>query len=250
MTSRQIDFQVRKDRVLAVTISQYINTVSPVSSNSIVKEYMPGFSSATIRNILAELEHEGFLTHPHTSAGRIPTQQGYRYYVDHLMEEIQLLEEEKRHIKAEYELETLKLEALLDKTSKVLSDVTHYTSIVSVDGWDHTLFCGGISFIPGYSDYSDLDRDIKKIKNILAALDGKEMLLEVINRNLAKRIDVLIGQEMECSDIDGCSLVVSQYKFSKRGTSGRIAVLGPTRMDYNRVVSALDYFSGLMEEML
>ncbi|HQP10824.1 MAG TPA: hypothetical protein PKV41_05515, partial [Candidatus Omnitrophota bacterium] len=176
-------------------------------------------------------------------------QNGYRYYVDHFINEIQLLEEEKARIREEYERETKEAEALLDKTSKVLSDMTQYTSIISVDGWDHKLFCGGTSFIIGYTDYQDIHRDVKKIKNILTALDHKEKLLEVINRDLQKKINILIGPEIECSDIDGCSLVVSSYA-SKTGPSGRIAVLGPTRMNYNRVVSALDYFSRLMEELL
>jgi transcriptional regulator of heat shock response len=198
---------------------------------------------------LAELEEEGYLTHPHTSAGRVPTQSGYRYYVDNFVNEIQLLEEEKKRIKEEYKRETLEAESLLEKTSKVLSDMTHYTSIVSVDGWEHKLFCGGTSFIVGYPDYQDVHRDIRRIRRILATLEEKERLLEIINRDLVKRINVLIGQEIKCADIDGCSLVVSKYQ-SKQGPSGRIAVLGPTRMDYNRVVSALDYFSSLMGEIL
>jgi transcriptional regulator of heat shock response len=249
MASRRIDILARKDKILRITIEQYISTVTPVSSARITQECSLDLSSATVRNILAELETEGYLTHPHTSAGRVPTQFGYRYYVDHFVNEIQLLEAEKKHIKEEYERETFEMETLLEKTSKVLSNMTQYTSIVSVDGWDHKLFFGGTNFIMGYHDYHDVSRDIKKIQNILAALDEKEKLLEVINRDLAKKIDVLIGHEMECSDIDGCSLVVSRYK-SKQGPSGRIAILGPTRMDYNRVVSTLDYFSDLMEEML
>jgi len=249
MVPRRSSLLARKNEILRITIDQYIATVTPVSSARIAKKCSLDLSSASIRHILAELEQEGYLTHPHTSAGRVPTQTGYRYYVDHFVNQIHLLEEEKRRIKAEYALETMKLEALLDKTSKVLSDMTQYTSIVSVDGWSHKLFCGGISFIPEYSDYTNINRDIENMKNILAVLDEKERLLEVINRDLARKIDVLIGQELECSNIDGCSLVVSKYK-SKKGTSGRIAILGPTRMNYNRVVSALDYFSGLMEEVL
>ena len=249
MTSRRIDILARKDEILRITIEQYIATVTPVSSARIAKGCLLDLSSATVRNILAELEEEGYLTHPHTSAGRVPTQSGYRYYVDNFINEIQLLEAEKRHIKEEYERETLEMETLIEKASRVLSDMTHYTSIVSVDGWEHRLFCGGISFVMGYPDYQDINRDITKIKNILSALDEKERLLEVINRDLAKKINILIGHEMECSDIDSCSLVISKYK-SKQGTSGRIAILGPTRMDYNRVVSTLDYFSNLMGEML
>jgi transcriptional regulator of heat shock response len=249
MTSRQIDILARKDEILRITIDQYIATVTPVSSARITGKCSLDLSPATVRNILAELEQEGYLTHPHTSAGRVPTQNGYRYYVDHFINEIQLLEEEKGRIKEEYERESKEMEALLDKTSRVLSDLTQCISIVSVDGWDHKLFCGGTSFLMGYPDYHDLDRDIRKIKNILAVLEEKERLLEVINRHLAKKIDILIGQEIECSDIDGCSLVVSGYK-SRQGQSGRIAVLGPTRMNYNRVVSTLNYFSDLMEEIL
>ncbi len=249
MISRRIEILARKDEILRITIDQYIATVTPVSSARIAKQCSLDLSSATVRNILAELEQEGYLTHPHTSAGRVPTQIGYRYYVDHFINEIQILEEEKKRIKEEYQHETQEVEILLDKTSKVLSDMTQYTSIVSVDGWSHKLFCSGTSFIMGYPDYHDLNTDIRKIKNILTALDEKGRLLEVINRRLAKNIDILIGREIECSDIDGCSLVVSRYK-SKQGPSGRIAILGPIRMDYNRVVSTLDYFSGLMEEIL
>ena len=118
-----------------------------------------------------------------------------------------------------------------------------------MDGWENKLFCSGTNFIVGYHDYHDINRDILKIKNILEALDEKERLLEVINRTLVNKVNILIGQEIKCSAIDGCSLVVSKYQ-SKRGTSGRIAILGPTRMDYSRVVSTLDYFSELMEEVL
>lgn len=248
MTSQRSDILARKDEILRITIDQYVATVTPVSSACLAQTCSLDLSSATIRNILAELEQEGYLTHPHTSAGRVPTQFGYRYYVDHFVNEIQLLEEEKERIKAECKRESLELEMLLETTSKVLSDMTHYTSIVSVDGWDNKLFYSGTSFIMGYLDYQDINKDIMKIKNILAALDEKEGLLEVINRKLAKKVNILIGQEIECSDIDGCSLVVSKYK-SKNGTSGRIAILGPTRMNYNKVVSTLGYFSSLMEEI-
>jgi transcriptional regulator of heat shock response len=249
MTPYRRDIQARKNEVLRIAIEGYISTVTPVSSAWIAKQSSLDLSSATIRNTLAELEQEGYLTHPHTSAGRVPTDEGYRYYVDHFLHEILLLEEEKQRIKAEYNREALKLEMLLETTSKVLAETTHYTSIVSVDGWDNKLFCSGTSFIVSYRDYQDLQKDINKIKNILAALDQKEQLLEVINRKLANKIDILIGNEIECSAMDGCSLVVSRYG-SKKGTSGRIAILGPTRMNYNKAVSTIEYFSELMEELI
>lgn len=243
MVLRQKEIQQRKDLILAITIDHYIESVTPVSSKYIAGRYPEELSTATIRNVLAELEQEGFLTHPHTSAGRIPTQMGYRYYVDHLMKEIKLLEDEKGRIKEEYKKQSLELDALLEKTSQVISDVTQYTSIISVDGWGNKLICHGTNYVVNYPDY----QDVQKIKRILTALDEKERLLKVINQDLQKRVDILIGQEISCEEIEDCSLVISQYQ-TKEGT-GRMAVLGPTRMDYNRVVSALEYFSQLMKEI-
>ena len=244
MIAKRAEIEVRKDLVLGFAVEHYIKTVMPVSSQLIVDESSLDVSSATVRNIFAELEKEGYLTHPHTSAGRIPTEKGYRYYVDNLMNDIKLLEEEKQRIRAEYKRQTLVLEELLDKTSRVLSNTTHYTSIISIDG-ENRLFCKGTSYIAGYPDYQDLN----KIRNILATLEEQEQLMELINRNLQKRIDILIGHEIACEDMHGCSLVLSQYK-TKKGVSGRIAILGPTRMEYDRVVSTLQYFSQLMGEIL
>lgn len=245
MTPRWSDVKKRKDLILAITVSKYIDTITPVSSSYIAQSSNLDLSSATIRNILAELEDEGFLTHPHTSAGRIPTEKGYRYYVDNLMNEIQLLEDEKERIKQEYEQERLELERLLDKTSEVLSQATHYTSIVSVDGWGNKIFCKGTSFVVGYPEQNDID----KIRSILSALEQKEQLLEIINQKLNNKIDIFIGHEMQYSQINDCSLVVSSYQ-TKNNVSGRIAVLGPTRMQYERVVSTMEYLSELMEDLV
>ncbi len=238
-------YKERKDRILGIVVNSYIKTITPVSSSYIVDVHDLDLSPATIRNILAELEEDGLLTHPHTSAGRLPTEEGYRYYVDNLMNEIQLLEEEKSRIKREYEQKMRDLEAALEKTSQVISDLTHYTSIISVDGWSGKFFCRGTSYVVEYPDY----QDVKKIGCILAALEEKENLLQVINRNLEQRIKIYIGHELSCSDIEQCSLAVSSYKMHS-GPSGRIAVLGPTRMDYSRVVSTLNYLTKLMEEIV
>ena len=245
MTPRKAGLQEREKRILAITVDEYIETVSPVSSSCIVQKYKKeDLSSATIRNVLAELEEEGYLTHPHTSAGRVPTQRGYRYYVDN-MKKIQLWKNEKARIRAEYTRESAELDQLLEKTSRVLSETTHCTSLVSVDGWGNRIFCQGTSFVVEYPDY----QDISKIRGILAALDEKERLLQLINKELEERTAIFIGKELECEDIDTCSLVVARYQ-AKDGPSGRIAVLGPTRMDYKRVLSTLDYFSDLIEEIL
>jgi heat-inducible transcriptional repressor len=161
------------------------------------------------------------------------------------MDQIQLLEEEKYRIKKEYEQGMRDLEATLEKTSQVIADFTHYTSIISVDGWEGKIFCRGTSYIVGYPEY----QDVNKIRSILAALEQKERVLEIINRTIEKKIKIYIGQEIAYSEIEGCSLAVSRYR-SQSGHTGRIAVLGPTRMNYTRVVSTLDYLSNLMGEVI
>ncbi len=235
------DIQLRKDRILAIVIGQYIKTVSPVGSQFITEEHKLEVSPATVRNILAELEEDGYLSHPHTSAGRMPTQRGYRYYVDHLMREIQLLEDEKRRITQEYRRHTRQLEDLMEKTSQVISDLTHYTSIVTLDDErGRKIICKGTSYVVGYPD----NTDILKIQAILRILEEKERLMEIINRDLQNKIKIYIGHEMALKDMEGCSLAIS--RFEKDGKKGRIAVLGPTRMQYDRVVSTLEYISQIL----
>ncbi|MDP2653522.1 MAG: hypothetical protein Q8Q08_05755 [Candidatus Omnitrophota bacterium] len=246
MRTKKADYESRKDIILGIVVNEYIKTVSPVSSGLIAQDYPLDVSPATVRNILAELEEEGYLTHPHTSAGRMPTQMGYRYYVDNLMNEIKLLEGEQARIKTEYDQGRKDLEKVLEKTSQMVSDITHYTSIISVDGIPDKVFLHGTSYVVGYPDM----QDIQKIREILSTLEEKERLLSVINRHLQKRIQIYIGHEMACSNIgECCSLAVSQYRLPA-GTSGRIAVLGPTHMDYQRVVSTLDYLTEYLNRAL
>jgi len=244
MTSVHADHRWRKERLLEIVVNEYIQTITPVSSGRIAQKYGLDISSATIRNILAELESDGFLTHPHTSAGRVPTQEGYRYYVDHLMYEIALLEEQKHRIKLEYEQQQQNLERMLERTSEVISELTHYTSIVTIEGQNRKIFCNGTRYVVDYPDY----HDVKKIQDILTLLEEKERVMELINRKLRKKIQVFIGHEIACRNIEDCSMAVSAY-YLRNGHSGRIAVLGPKRMNYQKVISALDYIGEIMQEM-
>src|SRR3990170_2220315 len=80
----------RAHAILRAVIDEYVASATPVGSLALVERYRLGVSSATVRNILAELETSGLLTHPHTSAGRVPTEQGYRYYVESIVEAVPL----------------------------------------------------------------------------------------------------------------------------------------------------------------
>ncbi|MEI6847779.1 MAG: heat-inducible transcriptional repressor HrcA [Chlorobiaceae bacterium] len=92
------DLNLRERQVLGIIIQSYVVTAAPVGSRYIAKNYNLGYSDATVRNVMAELEDEGYISQPHTSAGRIPTDKGYRYYVDLIMTVQSLGEQEKRRI--------------------------------------------------------------------------------------------------------------------------------------------------------
>src|SRR6185503_3274509 len=94
--------QSRREKILQAVVHLYIKSGKPVGSSTIVENYRLNLSPATIRNVLADLEKEGYLTHPHTSAGRIPTDKGYRFYVDSIAHVQKLAQEEERKIRDEY----------------------------------------------------------------------------------------------------------------------------------------------------
>ncbi|HWQ29401.1 MAG TPA: heat-inducible transcriptional repressor HrcA, partial [Negativicutes bacterium] len=111
-------------------IEDYINTAEPVGSRTISKKYLTGTSPATIRNEMADLEEMGYIEQPHTSAGRIPSDKGYRLYVDHIMRQNTINEAQREQIKKEF-LDTLgEIDRLVKHASKLLSQMTQYTSIV------------------------------------------------------------------------------------------------------------------------
>ena len=122
--------QQRKRALLQWVIHYWIKTSKPVSSAVIAEEGNFDLSSATIRNILQDLENEGFLHQPHTSAGRQPTDKGYRFYVDYLMDFQRLAADEKERIEFQYKNRMEELDTLLSETSKLLSKVSHGAGLV------------------------------------------------------------------------------------------------------------------------
>ena len=119
----------RKKRILQAIVDEYINTAEPVSSGAIVRKYGLDCSSATIRNEMVELEKGGYLDKPHTSSGRIPSAQGYRFYVDELLKEDDISLEEIKYIQSKLETRVNEIEELTKIATNTLSEITHYTSV-------------------------------------------------------------------------------------------------------------------------
>ena len=130
----------RKRKILQAIVEEYIDTSEPVSSGSLVKNEELNCSSATIRNEMAELERIGFLEQPHTSAGRIPSEKGYRYYVDELLREDALSRKEMEMIRDMLETKVNSLEDLTKIATTTLSEITHYTTVaVEPNMSNHTI---------------------------------------------------------------------------------------------------------------
>ncbi len=119
----------RKKKILQAVVDEYINTAEPVSSGTLVKKYGLDYSSATVRNELAELEHFGYLDKPHTSAGRVPSEKGYRFYVDELLNDEDISLEEIKYIQSKLSTKVNEIEELTKITTSTISEITHYTTV-------------------------------------------------------------------------------------------------------------------------
>ena len=147
----------RKKRVLQAIVEEYIQTAEPVSSNAIMNLEGLECSSATIRNEMAELEKIGYLEKPHTSAGRVPSAKGYRYYVDELLNEDKITLDEIKYISDKLETKVNEMEEITKIASSTISEITHYTTV---------------SIGPS--------SDVQKIENIKFVLLSPRMMMAVI----------------------------------------------------------------------
>ena len=125
-----MDLDERKAAILRAVVEEYIETAEPVGSQRVARSRRLGVSSATVRNDMTVLEHEGYITQPHTSAGRIPTDLGYRYFVDHFTKEGALRVAHQRAVADFFATAHRALEDLLHETSQLLSRVTDHTAMV------------------------------------------------------------------------------------------------------------------------
>ena len=129
LRGEQMFLDDRKRRILQAIIDDYIDTAEPIGSRTIARKHELGLSSATIRNEMADLEDMGYLAQPHTSSGRVPSDKGYRLYVDQLMTVRELSADEVESIRLAMETRINELSQLLRQASAVMSRFTRYTSM-------------------------------------------------------------------------------------------------------------------------
>ena len=215
----------RKKRILQAIVNDYVKFAEPIASKIIADKYDLDLSSATIRNEMAELEELGLIEKTHTSSGRVPSDLGYRYYVDSLMDYYDVSNEELTNLAGYLE----GCGKMLTDISKMLSGLTHYTTI-SMDKNDMVLYGRNNVF-----DYPEF-RDIERLRKFMYLMEEEERIREIVDSYTNTDITIRIGEENNFDEVKDYSVVTFNYK-----DEGTIAIIGPKRMDYSRVVSYIRY---------
>jgi transcriptional regulator of heat shock response len=224
----------RKADVLRAVVADHIRTGEPVGSGTVARRYRLGVSSATIRNDMAALTDLGFLAQPHTSAGRIPTDFGYRFYVDTLPRWPSLSRNAERTIAASLVPLPPEPSEVVRRAAVLLSRLTHYGTLAQPPESAHVMI-GGAANIVGEETFERRET----VRRLLEALEEEDTILGLL-RTLAGEgeVSVRIGRENPVVAMREASVVVAAYGAGDR-TVGAIAVIGPTRMHYREAISAV-----------
>lgn len=229
----------RQHQILSAIVEQYAEVASPVGSSLLAKVF--NVSSATIRAEMAELEHMGFIMQPHTSAGRVPTDKGYRIYVNSLGNEKQLPNERRaeRAISARVESGGLP-ERTIRNAVETLVEATSNLGLATIG---NRLYMSGLSNLFGQPEFLDA----LQVQQVARLLDNLEPWLYEASPN--ELLNVYIGHENPIGRSAGCSLIISRFR-SPFSDHSYIGVLGPTRQSYREVMTLVRYAGETLEDAL
>lgn len=180
----------RKRLVLQAIVEDYIATAEPVGSRTIARKYRLGVSPATIRNEMADLEDLGLIEQPHTSAGRVPSDSGYRFYVDWLMADQKLSQNEQDIIHGAFEARLGKLHSLVNNTARLLSDATRYTALVLGPRRDKAVF-QHLSIVP--------------------LRDGQALIMLVTDNGMVENRVINVPADVDLEVLEKISVVINHY---------------------------------------
>jgi transcriptional regulator of heat shock response len=227
------ELNIRQQEVLSLIVRHYVETAEPVGSRFIARKL--DLSSATIRNVMADLEDLGLIAQPHTSAGRIPTDGVYRYYIDSLMHVRHINADTVKGLKDQYRQAVRSLEDVLECASHLVSNLTNHVGVTLFSQYDK-LYMDGASHIIEQPEF----RDLKKLYALMKCLEQKRDLLELLKHDFrTEGLTVHIGGENVSNSLSECSVVTKGYKVRGK-VSGRLGVIGPKRMIYEKVIPTVE----------
>src|SRR5579864_6534334 len=229
----------RQAKILQAIVEQYAEVASPVGSSLLAKLFE--VSSATVRAEMAELERLGYIMQPHTSAGRVPTDKGYRYYVNQLADGQELPEERRAQRALTARVQSAGLpEQTIRNTVDTLVELTHNLGMATIG---NQLYMSGLSNLFGQPEFMHPGQ-VQEVANLL---DNLEPWLYEAAPN--KPLSVYIGRENPIGSSADCSLIISRFR-SPFSDSSYIGVLGPTRQSYRDVMNLVGRAGKALEETL
>lgn len=236
----------RQAKILAAIIEQYAEIAVPVGSVTLAKLF--GVSSATIRAEMSKLERLGFIEQPHTSAGRIPSDKGYRFYVNQLTEardieapeQKRLADRSARAIDARVSGYGGQADRAIRSAVDSLVDLTHNLGLATIGD---QLYMSGISNLFGQPEFARGEH----VRQVASLLDNLEPWLREAAPN--EPLNVYIGRENPIGKTSGCSLIISRFR-SPYSDNSYIGVLGPTRQSYAKVIRLVRHSGAMLEEVL
>ncbi len=230
----------RQEKLLEAIVEQYAEVASPVGSSLLAKVF--GVSSATIRAEMAELERTGFIKQPHTSAGRVPTDKGYRHYVNLVQGQPALPNSKSASHRALAARVTDggMPEQTIKNAVDTLVELTHNLGIATIGP---RLYMSGLSNLFGQPEFMNRGQ----VQEVARLLDNLEPWLRETAPN--EPLNVYIGQENPIGGSAGCSLIISRFR-SPYSDHSYIGVLGPTRQSYRGTIGLVERAGKALEEAM
>ncbi len=234
----------RQRAILAAIIEDYAETASPVGSVTLAKLF--GVSSATIRSEMSRLEEMGYIAQPHTSAGRVPTDKGYREYVNTLTESTQpdvsqLLQRNMHALDARVATHGQSADRAIRSAVDSLAEITRNLGIATIGD---QLYMSGMGNLFSQPEFL---ADVRNVQQVARLLDNLEPWLRETAPN--EPLNVFIGSENPIGKSSQASLVISRFR-SPYSDRSYIGVIGPTRQDYAKVMRLVRHTGTMLEEVL
>lgn len=236
MTERQI-------QILAAIIEQHAEIAEPIGSVILAKLF--NVSSATIRSEMARLEEMGYITQPHTSAGRVPTDAGYRFYVNMINDayddkELPIIDRSARAIEARVGTHENHADRAIRSAVDSLVDLTHNLGLATIGD---ELYMSGIGNLFSQPEFSETNH----VQAVARLLDNLEPWLREAAPN--EPLNVYIGAENPIGKSSGVSLIISRFR-SPYSDRSYIGVLGSTRQSYAKVMRLVRHAGAMLEEVI
>lgn len=217
----------RKQQVLLAIIQDYISTAEPVGSRTISRKYKLGVSSATIRNEMADLEDLGLIEQPHTSAGRVPSDLGYRYYVDYLMQPERLSAKQLEIIERSYRQKSNEIVKVINSTGQLLSQLTNYTSIVTSPQGERA--------------------EIKYIQ-LVSMAPGKAMVIVVMDTGAVYHHQIDVAEGIEQQDLEQTSMILNANLAGLAAERIKLTLLNEIYLELSRYREFVDVALELLQD--